>query len=107
MARTDFSRSIITSTVKVALVDVVNGKIETKELEPIVNVGTAAVKGDKALKLAKAKYKNVPSVVVLGIEVKEEVRGMDFETFLKHSVPVERPASQQKKDDKAEAKTDK
>lgn len=107
MARADFSRSIITSTVKVARVDVVNGKIETKELDPIVNVGTAAVKDDKALKLAKAKYKDVPSVVVLGIEVKEEVRGMDFETFIKYSVPVERPASQQKKDDKADAKTSK
>lgn len=107
MARADFSRSIITSTVKVARVDVVNGKIETKELDPIVNVGTAAVKDDKALKLAKAKYKDVPSVVVLGIEVKEEVRGMDFETFLKYSVLVERPASQQKKDDKTTAKSGK
>lgn len=107
MARADFSRSIITSTIKVARVDVVNGKIETKELEPIVNIGTTAVKDDKALKLAKAKYKDVPSVVVLEIEVKEEVRGMDFETFIKHSVPVERPVSQQKKDDKAEAKTSK
>ena len=102
MARADFSRSIITSTIKVTGVDVVNGKIETKELEPIVIVGTAAVKDDKALKLAVAKYKDVPSVVVLEIEVKEEVWGMDFETFIKHSVPVERPASQQKKDDKAE-----
>lgn len=96
MTRTDFSRTIITSTVKIAKVDVVNGKIETKELEPIVNVGTVEVKDDKALKLVKAKYKDTPGVVVLGIEVKEEVRGMDFETFLKHSVPVERPVSQKK-----------
>ncbi len=107
MAKADFSRSIITSTIKVARVDVVNGKIETKELEPIVNVGTVAIKDDKALKLAKAKYKDVPSVVVLAVEVKEEVRGMDFETFIKYSVPVERPLSQQKKDDMAEAKTSK
>ena len=97
MERADFSRSIITSTIKVARIDVVKGKIETKELEPIVNVGTAAVKDDRALKLAKAKYKEVPSVVVLGIDVKAEVRGMDFETFIKYSVPVERPASQQKR----------
>ena len=99
MANVDFSRSIITSTIKVARVDVVNGKIETKELEPIVNVGTVAIKGDKALKLAKAKYKDVPSVVVLAVEVKYEVRGMDFETFIKYSVPVERPASQNKQHD--------
>lgn len=107
MVRADFSRNIITSTIKVARVDVVNGKIETKELDPIVNVGTTAVKDDKALKLAKAKYKEVPSVVVLGIDVKEEVRGMDFETFIKYSVPFERSVSQQKKDDKADAKTSK
>lgn len=101
MAREDFSRTIITSTIKVARVDIVKGKIETKELEPIVVVGTTAVKDDKALKQAKAKYKDIPNVVVLSVDVREEVRGMNIETFLKYSVPVERPASQQKKDDKA------
>ena len=100
MARADFSRSIITSTIKVAAVKVVDSKVETKELDPIVHVGTSAVKDDKATKLAKAKYKTEPSVVVLGIDVKEEVRGMDFETFMKYSTPVERPASQQKQKDK-------
>lgn len=100
MARADFSRSVITSTIKVAAVKVVGGKVETKELAPIVHVGTSAVKDDKAAKLAKATYKTEPSVVVLGIDVKEEVRGMDFETFMKYSTPVERPASQQKPKDK-------
>ena len=96
MARADFSRTIITSTIKVATVKVVDGKVESKELDPIVHIGTSAVKDDKATKLAKAKYKTEPSVVVLGIDVKEEVRGMDFETFMRYSTPVERPASQQK-----------
>lgn len=100
MARADFSRSIITSTIKVAAVKVIGGKVETKELDPIVHVGTSAVKDDRATKLAKAKYKTEPSVLVLGIDVKEEVRGMDFETFMKYSTPVERPASQQKPKDK-------
>lgn len=103
MARADFSRNIITSTIKVAAVKVVGGKVETKELESIVHVGTSAVKDDKAKKLAKAKYKAEPSVVVLGIDVKEEVRGIDFETFMKYSTPVERPASQQKPKDKETA----
>lgn len=103
MARADFSRSIITSTIKVATVKADGGKVETKELDPIVHIGTSAVKDDKAAKLAKAKYKTYPAVVVLGIEVKEEVRGMDFETFMKYSTPVERPASQQKPKDKETA----
>lgn len=103
MARADFSRSIITSTIKVATVKVVGGTVETKELEPIVHVGTSAVKNDKATKLARAKYKAEPSVVVLGIDTKEEVRGIDFETFMKYSTPVERPASQQKPKDKESA----
>lgn len=46
--------------------------------------------------MAKATYKAEPSVVVLGIDVKEEVRGMDFETFMNYSTPIERPESQQK-----------
>lgn len=103
MARADFSRSIITSTIKVATVKVVDGKVEAKELPPIVHVGTSAVKDDKAAKLAKTKYKAEPSVMVLGIDVKEEVRGMDFETFMRCSIPVERPASQQKPKDKETA----
>lgn len=105
MKRADFSRTIITSTIKVAAVKVVGDKVETKELAPIVHVGTSAVKKDKAVKLAKATYKAEPSVValgILGIDVKEEVRGMDFETFMKYSTPVERPASQQKQKDKKE-----
>lgn len=93
MARVDFSRSIITSTIKVAGVDIVEGKVETRELAPIVHVGTSAVKDDKATKLAKATYKTEPTLVVLGIEVKEEIRRMDIETFMKYSTPVERPAS--------------
>ena len=100
MARADFSRSVITSTIKVVSVKVVGGKVETKELAPIVLVGTSAVKDDKAIKLAKATYKAEPYVIVSGIDVKEEVRGMAFETFMKYSTPVERPASQQKPKDK-------
>lgn len=97
MARPDFSRSIFTNTIKCAEVKVVAGKLETVELAPVVKIGTAKLDMDKATKTAKAAYKKVGTLVVLGVEVKEEVRGMDFETFLKHSVPVERPASQQKK----------
>jgi hypothetical protein len=104
MARADFSRSVIISTIKVATVKVVDSKVETKELAPIVHVGTSAVKGDKATKLAKATYKAEPSVVVLGIDVKKEVRGMNFETFMKYSTPVERPASQKKPKDKEAAR---
>lgn len=103
MVRADFSRSVVTSTIKVAAVKSVGGKLETKVLFPIVHVGTTAVKDDKAAKLAKAAYKDEPFVVVLGIDVKEEVRGMDFETFMKYSTPVERPASQQKSKDKETA----
>lgn len=103
MVKLGFSRTVITSTIKVAAVKVVDGKVETKELIPIVHVGTSAVKNDKAEKLAKEAYKAEPAVVVLGIDVKEEVRGMDFETFMKYSTPVERPASQQKPKDKETA----
>lgn len=100
MARADFSRSVIRSTIKVAAVKVIDGKVETKELTPIVHVGTTAVKDDKAAKLAKATYNAESSVIVLGVDIKEEVRGMDFDTFMKYSTPVERPKSQRKPKDK-------
>lgn len=97
MAKKDFTRSIVTSAIRVASVNVVNGKVVTEELESIIKVGTSKISDDKALRLAKATYKNEVSVVVLGVEALEEVRGMDFDTFMKYSEPVERPASQQKK----------
>lgn len=97
MAKKDFTRSIVTSAIRVASVNVVNGKVVTEELESIIKVGTSKITDDKALRLAKATYKNEVSVVVLGVEALEEVRGMDFDTFMKYSEPVERPASQQKK----------
>lgn len=98
MAKKDFTRSIVTSTIMAASVSVEAGQVVTKELPPITKVGTAKLSDDKALKLAKATYKNAISVVVLAVETAEETRGMDLETFLKYSEPVERPASQQKKD---------
>ena len=96
MAKADFSRSIITNTIRVAEVKVDNGAVITTELLPIVKVGTAKLSPEKALKIAKAEYKNVMSVVVLGIDSVEELRGMSFETFMSYSEPIERPASQRK-----------
>lgn len=94
MAKTDFTRTIITNTIKVAEVKVDNGAVITTELLPIVKVGTTKLSPEKALKIAKAEYKNVMAVIVLEIESVEEVRGMSFETFMTYSEPVERPASQ-------------
>ena len=94
MAKADFTRSIITNTIRVAEVEVENGVVITTELLPIVKVGTTKLSPEKALKIAKAEYKNVMAVIVLEIESVEEVRGMSFETFMAYSEPVERPASQ-------------
>ena len=96
MAKVDFSRNIITNTIKVAEVKVDNGAVITTELLPIVKVGTTKLSPEKALKIAKAEYKNVMAVVVLGVDSVEEVRGMSFDTFMAYSEPVERPASQRK-----------
>lgn len=94
MAKADFTRTIITNTIKVAEVKVDNGAVITTELLPIVKVSTTKLSPEKALKIAKAEYKNVMAVIVLEIESVEEVRGMSFETFMTYSEPVERPASQ-------------
>lgn len=93
--KTDFTRTIVTSTIKVAEITVVNGQVTTNPLADVVQVGTKELSEDSALKIAKKEY-NGKNVVVLEIENKEEVRGMDFKTFMAHSVKVDRPASQQK-----------
>lgn len=96
MAKVDFSRSIITNTIKVAEVKVDNGAVITTELLPITKIGTTKLSQEKALKIAKAEYKNVMALVVLEVESVEEVRGMSFDTFMAYSEPIERPASQRK-----------
>ena len=92
-----FTRTIVTSTAKVAEITVVGGSATTKNLPDFIKINTKPLNQETALKLAKKEsaYKD-KNIVVLGIEVKEEVRGMSFEDFMKHSVPVVRPASQQK-----------
>lgn len=104
MAKVDFSRTVITATIRVAHVRVKDGKVVTEELAPITKVGSVKLDNDKAMKIAKTHYKDGTPLVVLEVSNKEEVRGMDFETFMKYSVTVERPESQQKdakKDKKA------
>ena len=95
--KTDFSRTIVSTTIRVASVKVVDGTVETTELNPIIHVGTSVVKADKAKKIAKASYPDEQNLVILAVDAQDEVRGMDIATFMKYSTPVERPASQKKK----------
>ena len=93
--KTGISRTIVLTTIRVAAIKIVDGKAETTELAPIVHVGTTAVKEDKAKKIAKTYYPD-EQTVILGLEVRNEIRGMDIVTFMKYSTPVERPESQRK-----------
>ena len=95
--KADFTRTIITSTAKMAEITVVGGSVINKNLPDFIKIDTKALNQETALKLAKKEtvYKD-KNIVVLGIEVKEEVRAMSFEDFMKHSTPFVRPASQQK-----------
>ena len=93
--KADFSRTIVTTKVEVAEITVVNGQVTTAPLKEIIKTDTKKLSEDNALKEAK-KANPGKNVVILGIEYKEEVRGMSFDTFLVNSFKVERPASQQK-----------
>lgn len=93
MTKVDFSRTVVTSTIQAATVTVVNGEIKNQKLDAIVNVSSVKLDNEKALKIAKTRFKGVNPLVILNVENKEEVRGMDFATFMKYSVPVERPKS--------------
>ena len=94
--KTNITRTIVSTTIRVASVKSVNGTVETTELAPIIHRGTTAVKADKAKKIAKATYPDEQNIVVLSVDAQDEVRGMDIDTFMKYSTPVERPASQKK-----------
>ena len=94
--KTDFSRTIVSTTIRVASVKVVDGQTEITELAPIVHVGTSALKADRAKKIAKATYPDEQNLIILAMDVQDEIRGMDIDTFMKYSTPVERPASQKK-----------
>lgn len=89
------TRTIVSTTIRLASVRSVDGWVKTTELTPIVNVGTTPVKKDKAEKIAKATHPD-EQIVILSLDVQNEIRGMDIETFMKYSAPVERPASQKK-----------
>ena len=93
--KADFTRTIVTTKVEVAEITVVNGQVTTAPLKEIVKVDTKKLSEDNALKEAK-KANPGKNVVVLGIHAVEEVRGMNFSTFMQNSFPIERPANQQK-----------
>lgn len=97
MKKNEFTRTVVISTVRVATVTVSQGKVITEELSAISYTGTVKLTDEKAMKLAKETYTDKNPLVVLGIETKEEVRAISMDDFMKYSVKVERPASQQKK----------
>lgn len=96
MAKMDSTKTIVTSTIHVSEVTVNDGVPTLVALSDIIEVGTKALTPEKASKITNTVYKG-KVVAVTSIETMEEVRGMSLETYITHSVPVVRPASQQKK----------
>lgn len=97
MAKHDFTRTIVTSTIKVFEVKFEKGVPVNTGLKDVVLIDKAAIKPDKIEKMAKAAYPG-KNILIGEVVFSEETRGMDFDTFLKYSEVVVRPASQAKKE---------
>ena len=85
--------------VKIAEVKVVNGKIQQEDKEPVKVTGSFS--DDKLLKIAKEKLglEKSANIVIINKTETENVYGVEEDVFLAHAVIVNRPASQQKKED--------
>lgn len=90
------TRTVVETIVKLAKISVKDGQISTEELPSISIFGTTKASNKDVL---KAIAKNYPKdkVVEINREVREEIRGMDLEEFVKLSEVVTRPLSQTKK----------
>lgn len=88
MMRKTIVRTMSTSTINAFMLDVVNGKPEVKNLEPLTVMGRVTEK-DAIKALRDVHGKNAP-VTVANIDVKEDTYEISVEDFLKYATKVEK-----------------
>lgn len=80
------TRTLVTSTIKLAEIQVIDGEVHSLELEPMVVSGNVDVK--KATRLAQKHYKG-KQVAVLDIEKTKTKYAMKVEDFIANAEIVE------------------
>lgn len=90
------TRTIFINTVKAFQTKLVNGKPEVQEFNPFEFYTTVAPKQKDIDSAVEEKLGNIPNLLT-NVESKQEVRGIEMDDFMAHSVLVNRPQSQIKK----------
>lgn len=90
------TRTVVETIVHLAKISIADGQISTEELPSISIFGTTKASNKDVLKVIAKNYPK-DKVVEIKREVREEIRGMDLEEFVKLSEVVTRPVSQLKK----------
>lgn len=90
------TRTIVETVINAAKISVKDGQISTEEVPAITIVGTVEASNKEVMNRLAKLYPN-EKMVELSREVREELRGMDLDKFMKMSEVVTRPPSQKKK----------
>lgn len=75
------TRTISTTTITPKKVSVVNGKVTTQEVDPVIVTGEK-VDNEKALKLVRKEYGRDAQYIVTSVKEEENVYSIDLDTFV-------------------------
>jgi hypothetical protein len=84
----DITRSIPVSTVKAAVVTYENGKLETKDLAPVIITGEEITK-EKAMKVISKEFGKDATYIVKDVIVETAVYSITLEEFMKAAKKIE------------------
>lgn len=75
------TRTISTTTITAKKVEVVNGKVVTQEVNPVIVTGEK-VDNEKALKLVRKEYGRDAHYIVTSVKEEENVYSIDLDMFV-------------------------
>lgn len=78
------TRTVETHTIYPAIVTVKDGTIEPLKLDPIT-VTNVSMNEEKAIKFVQKKYGKSSQYVILKIETRSDVYGLDFDVFMEQA----------------------
>ena len=92
------TRTVVTTTIHATKILFKDGKLVEEKVADVI-VTNKKVAEDKALSYVVKQHGKNSQYIVTGMDKLEQVYSISFEDFMKHAKPIERPESQQKKED--------
>lgn len=75
------TRTISTTTITAKKIEVINGKVATQEVNPVIVTGEK-VDNEKALKLVRKEYGRDAQYIVTSVKEEENTYSIDLATFV-------------------------